>query len=108
MVLIAVVVAWGAERLAVLLIKRFLTDGAEPSRGDFVGRTGRVTAASGGRSARPGRLLRHRRGPPGRYDDLPAGTVAALYDVDPDGDFLRISAATSCPALHARQRSHCR
>ena len=92
----AVVVAWVVARLAVLLVKRFLPAGAEPSRADFVGltcvvRTGRVTRTFGqaevhapdGSSA----IVQVRQA---GDDDLRAGTVAVLYDVDPDGDFFWI------------------
>ena len=92
----AVVVAWVIARLAVLVIKRFLPAGAEPSRADFVGltcvvRTGRVTRTFGqaevhapdGSSA----IVQVRQA---GTDDLRAGTVAVLYDVDPDGDFFWI------------------
>jgi hypothetical protein len=92
----AVVVALVLTRLAVLLLHRFLPAGAEPSRADFVGltcvvRTGRVTATFGqaevhapdGSSA----IVQVRQA---GDDDLRAGTVALLYDVDPDGDFFWI------------------
>ncbi|MEV4704604.1 hypothetical protein [Actinoplanes sp. NPDC049316] len=92
----AVVVAWIAARVAVLIIKRFLPPGAEPSRADFLGltcvvRTGRVTRTFGqaevhapdGSSA----IVQVRQA---GDDDLRAGTVAVLYDVDRDGDFFWI------------------
>jgi len=92
----AVVVAWVIARLAVLVIKRFLPAGAEPSRADFVGltcvvRTGRVTRTFGqaevhapdGSSA----IVQVRQA---GDDDLRAGTVALLFDVDPDGEFFWI------------------
>ncbi|UQU65162.1 hypothetical protein COUCH_02085 [Couchioplanes caeruleus] len=92
----AVVVAWVVARLAVVLIRRFLPAGAEPSRADFLGltcvvRTGRVTRTFGqaevhapdGSSA----IVQVRQA---GDDDLRAGTVAVLYDVDPDGDFFWI------------------
>ncbi|MFI5493419.1 hypothetical protein [Actinoplanes sp. NPDC051859] len=92
----AVVVAWVIARLCVLLIKRFLPAGPEPSRADFVGmtcivRTGRVTQSFGqaevhapdGSSA----IVQVRQA---GDDDLKAGTVALLYDVDPDGEFFWI------------------
>jgi hypothetical protein len=92
----AVVVAFVLTRLAVVLLKRFLPSGAEPSRADFVGltavvRTGRVTRTFGqaevhapdGSSA----IVQVRQA---GDDDLRAGTVGLLYDVDPDGDFFWI------------------
>ena len=92
----AVAVAWVVARLAVLVIRRFLPAGAEPSRADFVGltcvvRTARVTRTFGqaevhapdGSSA----IVQVRQA---GNDDLRAGTVAVLYDVDPDGDFFWI------------------
>lgn len=90
----ALVVAWVIARLAVLLLRRFLPAGAEPSRADFIGmtcivRTGRVTATFGqaevhspdGSSA----LVQVRQA---GADDLRAGTVAVLYDFDADGEFF--------------------
>ncbi|MFI7543143.1 hypothetical protein [Actinoplanes sp. NPDC049599] len=92
----AIAVAWLVARLAVLLLRRFLPTGAEPSRADFVGmtcvvRTGRVTATFGqaevhspdGSSA----LVQVRQA---GNDDLRAGTVAVLYDFDADGEFFWI------------------
>ncbi|MEV4635734.1 hypothetical protein AB0J80_00100 [Actinoplanes sp. NPDC049548] len=92
----AVVAAWVVTRVAVLLLKRFLPAGAEPSRADFVGltcvvRTGKVTRTFGqaevhapdGSSA----IVQVRQA---GNDDLRAGTVAVLYDVDTDGDFFWI------------------
>jgi hypothetical protein len=90
----AVVAAWVLTRLAVLVVKRFVPTGAEPSRADFVGltcvvRTGRVTATFGqaevhspdGSSA----IVQVRQA---GADDLRAGTTALLYDFDPDGEFF--------------------
>jgi len=90
----AVVVAWVLTRLSVLLLKRLMPAGAEPSRADFVGRTavirtGRVTATFGqaevhsadGSSA----IVQVRQA---GDDDLRAGTVAVLYDFDPVGEFF--------------------
>jgi len=90
----AVVVAWVLTRLSVLLLKRLMPAGAEPSRADFVGRTavirtGRVTATFGqaevhsadGSSA----IVQVRQA---GDDDLRAGTVAVLYDFDPAGEFF--------------------
>ena len=92
----ALVLAWVVARLAVLVLRRFLPSGAEPSRADFVGmtcvvRTGRVTATFGqaevhapdGSSA----LVQVRQA---GNDDLLAGTVAVLYDFDVDGEFFWI------------------
>lgn len=92
----AVVVAWVVARLAVLLLQRFLPAGAEPSRADFVGltcvvRTGRVTRTFGQAEVRApdgsSAIVQVRQA---GDDDLRAGTVAVLYDVDPDGDFFWI------------------
>jgi hypothetical protein len=90
----AVVLAWLVARLAVTLIRRFMPSGTEPSRADFLGltcviRTGRVTKTFGqaevhspdGSSA----VVQVRQA---GHDDLRAGTVALLYDVDPDGEFF--------------------
>lgn len=92
----ALVAAWLVTRLAVLLLRRFLPAGAEPSRADFVGltcivRTGRVTDTFGqaevhspdGSSA----VVQVRQA---GHDDLRAGTVAVLYDFDPAGEFFWI------------------
>jgi hypothetical protein len=90
----AVVVAWVITRLAVLVLRRLMPAGTEPSRADFVGltcvvRTGRVTAAFGqaevhapdGSSA----VVQVRQA---GADDLRAGTVAVLYDFDAQGEFF--------------------
>ena len=90
----AVIVAWVVARLAVSLIKRVMPAGTEPSRADFLGltcviRTGRVTKTFGqaevhspdGSSA----VVQVRQA---GDDDLRAGTIALLYDVDPDGEFF--------------------
>lgn len=90
----AIVAAWVLTRLAVLLLKRLMPTGAEPSRADFVGltcvvRTGRVTATFGqaevhspdGSSA----IVQVRQA---GDDELRAGTTALLYDFDPDGEFF--------------------
>lgn len=92
----AFAVAWVVARLVVLLLRRFLPAGAEPSRADFIGmtcvvRTGRVTATFGqaevhsadGSSA----LVQVRQT---GHDELRAGTVAVLYDFDADGEFFWI------------------
>ncbi|GGQ44287.1 DUF1449 family protein [Couchioplanes azureus] len=92
----AVVVAWLVTRLSVLLIKRFLPAGTEPSRADFVGltcivRTGRVTRTFGQAEVRApdgsSAIVQVRQA---GDDELRAGTVALLYDVDPDGEFFWI------------------
>jgi hypothetical protein len=90
----AVVAAWVLTRLAVLVLKRLMPAGDEPSRADFVGltcvvRTGRVTATFGqaevhspdGSSA----IVQVRQA---GDDDLRAGTTALLYDFDPAGEFF--------------------
>ena len=92
----ALVVAWLITRVAVLLLRRVMPAGAEPSRADFVGltcvvRTGRVTGTFGqaevhspdGSSA----VVQVRQT---GHDDLRAGTVAVLYDFDADGEFFWI------------------
>jgi hypothetical protein len=92
----AVLVAWVLTRLGVLVLKRLLPTGVEPSRTDFVGRTcvvrtGRVTSTFGqaevhsddGSSA----IVQVRQT---GADDLRAGTVALLYDFDADGEFFWI------------------
>jgi hypothetical protein len=90
----ALVVAWVLTRLAVLLLKRLLPSGTEPSRADLLGRTGiirtgRVTRTFGqaevhsadGSSA----IVQVRQA---GDDDLHAGSIALLYDVDPEGEFF--------------------
>ena len=90
----ALVAAWVLSRLAVGFLKRFLPAGVEPSRADFLGltcviKTGRVTRtfgqaevhASDGSSA----IVQVRQA---GHDDLRAGSIALLFDVDPDGDFF--------------------
>ena len=92
----AFAVAWVVARLVVLLLRRFLPTGTEPSRADFIGmtcivRTGRVTSTFGqaevhspdGSSA----LVQVRQT---GHDELRAGTVAVLYDFDADGEFFWI------------------
>jgi hypothetical protein len=106
----ALVLAWLVTRLAVLLLRRFLPAGAEPSRADFVGltcvvRTGRVTATFGqaevhsadGSSA----VVQVRQA---GDDDLRAGTVAVLYDFDADGEFFWI--VPTDVATRPDQRDH--
>jgi hypothetical protein len=89
----ALVVAWLLTRLAVVLIGRFTPDGPE-SRADFVGRTcvirtGRVTRVFGQAEVRAedgsSAIVQVRQA---GDDDLHAGTVAVLYDFDPDGEFF--------------------
>ncbi|AGZ46650.1 hypothetical protein AFR_41980 [Actinoplanes friuliensis DSM 7358] len=90
----ALVAAWVITRLGVMLLRRLMPQGSEPSRADFVGltgiiRTGRVTATFGqaevhsrdGSSA----IVQVRQA---GTDDLRAGSIALLYDVDPDGEFF--------------------
>jgi hypothetical protein len=90
----ALVVAWVIARVAAFGLARLFPAGERHSRSDFVGltgviRTGRVTRTFGqaevhapdGSSA----IVQVRT--PGD-DELPAGTVALLFDVDPDGDFF--------------------
>jgi len=90
----ALVAAWLLTRAAVVLIGRFRPEGAEASRADFVGltcviRTGRVSRTFGqaevhahdGSSA----IVQVRQA---GTDDLHAGSVAVLYDFDPEGEFF--------------------
>ena len=92
--LAALPLAWLLTRLAVIPIRRLMPDGPDASRSDFLGltcviRTGRVTRtfgqaevhASDGSSA----IVQVRQA---GDDDLRAGTVALLFDVDPDGEFF--------------------
>ncbi|GGL05566.1 OB-fold-containig protein [Mangrovihabitans endophyticus] len=92
--LAALVAAWLLTRLALTGLKRVWPTGTAPSRADFIGltcviRTGRVTDAFGQAEvhARDGSsaLVQVRQA---GHDDLGAGTVALLYDVDPDGEFF--------------------
>jgi hypothetical protein len=89
----AVAAAWLLTRLATIVIRR-LRPPADPTRADFVGRTcvirtGRVTRIFGqaevhaedGSSA----IVQVRQA---GADDLRAGTVALLYDFDPEGEFF--------------------
>ncbi|MEV6349026.1 hypothetical protein [Actinoplanes sp. NPDC051851] len=90
----AIVLAAVIARLLAIPLQRMLPDGPDASRADFVGltcviRTGRVTDAFGqaevhaadGSSA----IIQVRQA--GR-DELHAGTVALIYDVDPEGEFF--------------------
>ena len=92
--LAALAVAWVATLAGVRVIRRLLPTGVEPSRNDFLGRTcvirtGRVTRDFGqaevhspdGSSA----IVQVRQA---GDDDLRAGTVALLFDVDPEGEFF--------------------
>jgi hypothetical protein len=90
----ALIGAWLLTRLATVLIRRFGPVGAEATRADFVGltcviRTGRVTGTFGQAEvhARDGSsaIVQVRQA---GEDDLRAGTVALLYDFDPDGEFF--------------------
>jgi len=106
----AFVLGWILTRAVVLLLRRWMPAGAEPSRADFVGltcivRTGRVTATFGqaevhssdGSSA----IVQVRQA---GDDDLRAGTTALLYDFDPDGEFFWIVPADV--ALRPDQRDN--
>ena len=90
----ALVIAWVLSRLAALALRRLWPARVEPSRADFLGltcviRTGRVTRTFGqaevhapdGSSA----VVQVRQA---GHDDLRAGTLALLFDVDPDGEFF--------------------
>ena len=88
----AVVVAWLLTRSAVVLIGRFRS--APESRADFVGRTcvirtGRVTRTFGQAEVRAedgsSAIVQVRQA---GDDDLHTGTVAVLYDFDPEGEFF--------------------
>ena len=90
----ALPVAWLLTLLAVIPIRRLLPTGTDQSRADFVGltcviRTGRVTRTFGQAEVRSpdgsSAIVQVRQA---GDDDLRAGTVALLYDVDPDGDFF--------------------
>ncbi|GIE96625.1 hypothetical protein Ari01nite_40900 [Paractinoplanes rishiriensis] len=90
----ALVAAWLLTRLATLLIGRFRPVGINPSRADFVGhtciiRTGRVTGTFGQAEVHAGdgssAIVQVRQA---GTDDLRAGTVALLYDFDPEGEFF--------------------
>ena len=97
--LAALVLAWLVTRLATVLIRRFRSAGAEPSRADFVGltcviRTGRVTRTFGQAEVHAGdgssAIVQVRQT---GEDDLRAGMVAVLYDFDPDGEFFWVVSA---------------
>lgn len=90
----ALVAAWLVTRILVVLLRRLLPDGAEPSRADLLGltcviRTGRVTSTFGQAEvhARDGSsaIVQVRQA---GTDDLHAGSIALLYDADPDGEFF--------------------
>ncbi|AEV82112.1 hypothetical protein ACWT_1096 [Actinoplanes sp. SE50] len=91
---VALVAAALVTRLIAIPLRRLLPDGPDASRADFVGRTcvirtGRVTGTFGqaevhaedGSSA----IIQVRQT---GVDALPAGTVALIYDVDPEGEFF--------------------
>jgi hypothetical protein len=89
----AIVLAWLFTRLAVVLLGRFGPNRPE-SRADFVGRTcvirtGRVTRQFGQAEVRAddgsSAIVQVRQA---ADDDLHAGTVALLYDFDPEGEFF--------------------
>ncbi|WP_433371932.1 hypothetical protein ACQPZX_48470 [Actinoplanes sp. CA-142083] len=89
----ALVVAWLLTRLAVVLIGRFGPPGPE-SRADFVGRTcvirtGRVTRTFGQAEVRApdgsSAIVQVRQA---GEDELRTGTIALLYDFDPEGEFF--------------------
>ncbi|MFF5295320.1 OB-fold-containig protein [Paractinoplanes globisporus] len=89
----ALAVAWLITRLAVVLIGRFRPPAPE-SRADFVGRTcvirtGRVSRTFGQAEVRAedgsSAIVQVRQA---GDDDLHAGTVAVLYDFDPEGEFF--------------------
>lgn len=90
----AVVAAWLLARVAVVVIRRFLPAGAEPSRTDFLGstgivRTGRVTATFGQAEVHApdgsSSIVQVRQS---GDDDLRAGTSVVLFDFDPVGEFF--------------------
>jgi hypothetical protein len=78
----AVLAAWLLTRLATVLLRR-LRPPPDPTRADFVGRTCviRTVHAEDGSSA----IVQVRQA---GTDDLHAGTVALLYDFDPEGEFF--------------------
>ncbi|GIE87999.1 OB-fold-containig protein [Actinoplanes regularis] len=90
----ALIVAAIVTRLAAIPLRRLLPDGPDASRADFVGRTcvirtGRVTETFGqaevhaadGSSA----IVQVRQT---GADELTAGTLALIYDADPEGEFF--------------------
>jgi hypothetical protein len=90
----ALVLAWLCTRLAVLALRRVLPEVRGPSRADFLGltcviRTGRVTRDFGQAEVRvadgSSAVVQVRQA---GDDDLRAGTVALLYEVDPEGEFF--------------------
>jgi len=90
----AIAIAWLLATLIIVLLRRVLPEGTEPSRADFVGltcviRTSRVTRTFGQAEvhARDGSsaIVQVRQA---GTDELRAGTVALLFDVDPEGDFF--------------------
>jgi hypothetical protein len=92
--LAALAVAWLLTRLAIQLVRRLLPSGPDASRADFIGltcviRTGRVTRTFGQAEVHAGdgssAIVQVRQA---GDDDLHAGTVALLYDVDPEGEFF--------------------
>jgi hypothetical protein len=92
--LLAVPAAWLLTVAATAGIRRLLPRGAAPSRSDFLGstcviRTSRVTRTFGQAEvhARDGSsaIVQVRQA---GDDDLHVGTVALLYDVDPEGDYF--------------------
>jgi hypothetical protein len=100
----ALAVAWLLTKVAVLLLRRFLPTGPEPSRADFVGlacviRTGRVTRSFGQAEvhAPDGSSAVVQVRTPGT-DSLTYGTRAVLYDFDAAGEFFWVVPADV--ALH--------
>jgi hypothetical protein len=102
--LIAMVLAWLVTRAAIVVLRRLLPSGVEPSRADFVGmtcviRTGRVTRTFGqaevhapdGSSA----VVQVRQT---GTDAMTSGTIALLYDFDHAGEFFWVVPADV--ALH--------
>jgi hypothetical protein len=92
--LAALILAWLVTRLATILIGRLRPAGTDPSRADFVGltcviRTGRVTRTFGQaevHAADGSSAIVQVRQTGG--DELRAGTLAVLYDFDPEGEFF--------------------
>ena len=90
----AIVAAWIVTRLAVIGLARIWPTGNQHSRSDFLGltaviRTGRVTRTFGQAEVRvpdgSSAVVQVRQA---GDDELTAGTVALLFDADPDGEYF--------------------
>ncbi|GIF15434.1 hypothetical protein [Actinoplanes teichomyceticus] len=90
----ALVAAAAVTRLVAIPLRRLLPTGPDASRADFVGltcviRTGRVTTTFGQAEVRApdgsSAIVQVRQA---GADRLTAGTVALIYDTDPEGEFF--------------------